>query len=101
MLRHLGAADEAQVAGARVRRVDVARREARLEVVGVQRLVPVDRVVAARVVRAVHPDLQQARVLSQHKAARYPPPQHTSSAPPQHTIIVHRDTVRETIWPTI
>ncbi len=59
VLRHLCAPDEAQVTRARVRRVDVPSGKVRLEVVGVKRLVSIDRVVATRVVRTVHPDLER------------------------------------------
>ena len=59
MLRHLSSSDKPKVAGSRVGCVDVTGRKASLEVIGVQRLVTVYRVVTACVVRAVHPDLRK------------------------------------------
>ena len=61
MLRHLSSSDKPKVAGPGVRCVDITGCKASLEVIGVQRLVTVNRVVTTCVVRAVHPDLPKTK----------------------------------------
>lgn len=53
----LSAAQEAQVPGPRPDGLCIAEAEFRVEVVGVQRLLPVDRVVTRGIVRTAHPNL--------------------------------------------
>ena len=67
LLCEVGATDEAEVAGARVRRPRVARLQLRLEVVLVRlRLLAVNAEVTVCVVRARHPDLREKGVNSDH-----------------------------------
>jgi len=62
LLNALGPPQEAEIAGSRVYLTRVAGDQSCVKVIGVIALVAVDREVAARVVRGLHPNLTQMRV---------------------------------------
>lgn len=59
----LSAPQEAQVARPRPDSLGVAEAELGVEVVGMQRLLPINRVVACGIVRTAHPDLSHTHTI--------------------------------------